>query len=259
MSRVEDVSARNIPLPIQREVRQRCGFGCVVCGLPLYEYDHLLGWATVRRHVAEEVTLLCDRHHREKTSGLLGDEAVLAANENPHNLQQGVSTPYDLHYYGDECEVIIGGNRFRQTDQGDGSSLVAIAVDGEVLVGFRLMDKHFLPILRIVDNVLWHSVSPWDIEWVGRRLTVRERPRAFLLEIQFNPPNQAHIQRGRLLRNGVEFRISPNETLINGKAVFSGNDFVGGLGIRVGQPIRGGRGHPEGEPLRANSRGAGAS
>ncbi len=34
-----------IPLPIQREVRQRCGFGCVICGLPLYDYDHIIGWA----------------------------------------------------------------------------------------------------------------------------------------------------------------------------------------------------------------------
>ena len=40
-------TSRNMPLPIQREVRQRCGFGCVVCGLPLYEYDHLLGWTNV--------------------------------------------------------------------------------------------------------------------------------------------------------------------------------------------------------------------
>ena len=61
----EQPTSRNIPLPIQREVRQRCGFGCVVCGMPLYEYEHLLGWAQVERHVATEITLLCDQHHRE--------------------------------------------------------------------------------------------------------------------------------------------------------------------------------------------------
>ena len=60
-----------IPSGIQREVRQRCGFGCVICGMPLYEYEHMKEWAIVREHVADDITLLCDQHHREKTSGLL--------------------------------------------------------------------------------------------------------------------------------------------------------------------------------------------
>lgn len=41
----EQPNSRNIPLPIQREVRQRCGFGCVICGMPLYEYEHMEEWA----------------------------------------------------------------------------------------------------------------------------------------------------------------------------------------------------------------------
>jgi hypothetical protein len=90
-------TSRNIPLPVQREVRQRCGFGCVICGLPLYEYEHLLGWANVHRHLSEEITLLCDQHHKEKTNGLLPIEDVMEANRSPYNLRDGVSKPYDLH------------------------------------------------------------------------------------------------------------------------------------------------------------------
>ena len=99
---MSEISSRDIPLPMQREIRQRCGFGCVLCGLPLYEYEHLLGWANVKRHVAEEITLLCDQHHREKTAGLLPIEKVREANKMPHNLREGVSKPYDLHYSGVE-------------------------------------------------------------------------------------------------------------------------------------------------------------
>jgi hypothetical protein len=66
---------------MEKEVRRRCGFGCVMCGLPLYEYDHILGWSNVQRHVAEEITLLCDMHHREKTNGLLPLDHVVAATE----------------------------------------------------------------------------------------------------------------------------------------------------------------------------------
>jgi hypothetical protein len=91
MSIQTSISSRNIPLSIQHEVRRRCGYGCVICGIPLYEYEHMLGWANVQRHVAEEITLLCDQHHRESTGGLLPIEAVREANSNPFNLRAGVS------------------------------------------------------------------------------------------------------------------------------------------------------------------------
>ena len=79
MSKRHDGSpARDIPLPIQREVRQRCGSGCVICGLPFYEYDHMLGCENVKSHVADEITLLCRLHHGGKTSGLLPAAAVVS-------------------------------------------------------------------------------------------------------------------------------------------------------------------------------------
>jgi hypothetical protein len=157
----ESPSPRNIPLPIQRQVRRRCGFGCVICGLPLYEYDHLLGWSSVRRHVAEEITLLCDQHHRE----------IEQANANPLNLQTGVSKPYDLHFTGDDCRVVIGSNLFETRDQGEGTALVPILVDGVALLSFVLLDGHLLLnmlvfdeanilVLRIQNNVLMYSASP---------------------------------------------------------------------------------------------------
>jgi hypothetical protein len=88
---IENPTSRNIPLPIQREIRQRCGFGCIICGLPLYEYEHMEGWASVKRHVAEEITLLCDKHHKEKTNGLLPLDMVREAINNPYNLREGIS------------------------------------------------------------------------------------------------------------------------------------------------------------------------
>src|ERR1700722_20606163 len=101
------VTGRDIPRPVQLEVRQRCVFGFVVCGLPIYEYDHLRDWASSHSHVADDLTLLCDRHHREKTHKLLPLEQVIEANRHPHNRKHGVSKPYDLHYSGNQCEVVI--------------------------------------------------------------------------------------------------------------------------------------------------------
>lgn len=214
-----------IPLPMKRAVRQRCGFGCVVCGMPLYEYEHLLGWAEVKRHVAAEITLLCDQHHREKTSGLLPADAVAAANSQPFNLRMGVSKPYDLHYSGSFCEAIVGGNSFTTTDAGYGTSMAAIVIDGTPMLGFVLADGHLLLhmnlfsetnelVLSIRNNELVYSVSPWDVRLVGRRLEIREASGQFLVDISFEPPNVVRVTRGRFLYNGVEIVLDPNYALI---------------------------------------------
>lgn len=228
-------NSRNIPAPIEREVRQRCGFGCVICGFPLYDYDHILGWANVKRHVADEITLLCNQHHGEKHRGLLPNEEVIEANKNPFNFRTGATTPYDLRYSGNECEALIGGNRFTTQDQGYGTKMVPISVDDTPLLGFVLTDGHLLLnlaifdeynslVLHIKNNQLRFSTNPWDVQLVGRNLVIREASRKILVDIRFEVPNRIVIDRGRFLRNGVEVLIRPNHLVITNNAmIFSDN------------------------------------
>ncbi|MCL6235765.1 cell division protein [Acinetobacter sp. ANC 5579] len=230
----EKPNSRNIPLPIQREVRQRCGFGCVICGMPLYEYEHMEEWALVKRHIADEITLLCDQHHREKTSGLLPKEQVRKANEKPFNLQEGISKPYLLHFSGEEAIVEIGGNIFSCKDQGYGTAMVPISVDGTPLIGLILADGHFLlnlvifneyntPILHIKNNQLIFKPLAWDIQLVGTTLTLRENHRKILIEIEFCPPNKVIFKRGRFLRNGIEILVRPTNILITNNSTIIKN------------------------------------
>jgi trigger factor len=219
------VQSRDIPEPIQREVRQRCGFGCVICGLPLYEYEHLRGWANVHRHVAEEITLLCDRHHREKTSGLLPLDDVIRADKDPFNKRSGVSKPYDLHFSGSEYKVKLGNNLITSSASGvavavsvDEIPLIAFsAADGHLLLHVLAFDKHNNVVLHISNNRLVYSISPWDIQFVGRNLIIREAKGEFLLDITFAVPNAIEIRRGHLLCNGVE-------TVIKSEYVVLAND-----------------------------------
>ncbi|USH04026.1 hypothetical protein K6Q96_08585 [Grimontia kaedaensis] len=244
MSTETEFTSRNIPLPIQREVRQRCGFGCVVCGMPLYEYEHMEEWAEVKRHVADEITLLCDQHHREKTAGLLPKEVVAYANSDPFNLRKGASKPYNLHFAGKTAEIVVGGNSFTCEDHGYGTAMVPLSVDGTPLIGLVLTDGHLLlnlvvfdecnvPILHIKNNQLLYSIEPWDIQLVGKKLTVREAARKILIEIEFMPPNKVIINKGRFLRNGVEVLIRPSNILVtNNNTLISGcraHNCFGGL------------------------------
>ena len=227
----QPATSRNIPLPIQREVRQRCGFGCVICGMPLYEYEHMEEWAEVHRHVAAEITLLCDHHHREKTNGFLPKEAVRAANAAPYNLREGASKPYSLHFSGTEATVEIGGNSFTCQDGGHGTEMIPLLIDNTPLVGIILSDGHFLlnvvifdecniPVLHIRNNQLVYSTDPWDIQLVGTTLTLREKAGKILIEFVFLPPNKVRVVRGRFLRNGVEVLVRPENILVTNNSTF---------------------------------------
>lgn len=57
----------NIPAKLKRKVRQRCGFGRIICGLPIYEYDHIVEYSKTKHHNEGELTLLCPTHHSMKT------------------------------------------------------------------------------------------------------------------------------------------------------------------------------------------------
>jgi len=213
------MASRDIPEDVAREVRQRCGFGCVICGLPLYEYEHLEGFATVHRHLADEMTLLCNLHHAERTKRLLTLDAVRAANDNPHNRRNGVSTPYDLHYTGSACRVRLGSMTFAADVGAAGAALIPVTIDENAPIWFAFEDGHYLlnaklfdvndqVILRITNNQLVYSVLPWDITFVGRTLILREAKRRILLEISFQLPNEIVIDRAVFRYKGVTVVVS---------------------------------------------------
>ena len=239
-----------IPSEIQREVRQRCGFGCVVCGLPIYEYEHRLEWAEVKRHVADEITLLCRQHHGEKTHNLLPKENVIEANKNPYNKREGVSKSYMLHYSGDGVTVKLGDNIFSYTGMLEGYEFAPLVIDGVPIIKFRRSQNNLLlsflacdennkVFLEIVDNEIVFSAGQWDAEWVGQALTIRESHKKILLKLRFNPPNEIFVSKGRILRNGVELMVAEDYLfLTNSACVYGGNKTRNcQVGISIGHPI----------------------
>lgn len=241
-----------IPVEIKREVRQRCGFGCVVCGIPLYEYeyDHMIEWSDVHRHVAEEITLLCNLHHGEKTRGLLPKDAVVEANKKPYNKRSGISTNYLLHYSGANVYITIGGSRFEYENLVEGSVFVPLLVDGIPMIAFKLeQGKLFLnfiafnefnkPIIQIRDNELVHDTQQWDIEWVAQNLTIKQSKGEILLQLVFRPPNGISISKGRILRNGLELLVGDGYIFNTNNAIFLGSASTHNstVGFSIGYPL----------------------
>lgn len=213
-------SRPDIPDPIMREVRQRCGFGCVICGRLLYDYDHIVDWAIVQKHEAPNITLLCDQHHRDKTAGLLPVATVIAADQNPYCKRAGATASYCLHYSGNACEIHLGDSCITRTDIVDGTTVNAIYVDGKPLLAFTFEDGQLFLTLNVYDekgnrilwiekNVLKHTAGSWDIEWKRRNLVIRAAPRNFTLDMIFDPPGRVLIQSGRFCFRGLEVQVRP--------------------------------------------------
>lgn len=215
----QDKESRNIPYPIKREVRQRCGFGCVICGLPLYEYDHIVEWSETKEHEASNITLLCDKHHKEKTHELLPIEKVIEANKNPYNKQKGHSSPLALHYSkSDIIEIAIGNCNFKFQNPQDGFTLTPFSIYDHPVIQFKLdQEQLFLSlwtcnkedklILTIKENELVYATDSWDIEMKKRNLVLREGHGSILLGLLFKVPNKIAVKRGFLSLAGVDIIV----------------------------------------------------
>lgn len=216
-----------IPAAVKRAVRQRCGFGCVVCGLPLYTYEHMYDWAKTHSHAEDELTLLCDRHQSERTKGLLPREAVLAANAAPVNTKSGVSEPYDgLHFSGSSGELILGNNRFLS----QGMRLVPLLANGEEPLVFdfadgslkfsaHVRDKDGTAVLLVVENELVYSTDSWDIDFVGRQLTLRNAPGELHFQVRFDPPGRVVISRLDITYGDVRVFVDAQGLHVRGPGV----------------------------------------
>ncbi|MER6268322.1 hypothetical protein [Streptomyces sp900105755] len=180
-------------------------------------------WSKTKRHVASEITLLCNFHHAEKTRGFLSAADVVKADGNPKNLRTSDSAPYNLHFSGEVCLVNIGGNRvlhyFSHSPVAN-----ALMIDGFPVIKFEQSNEHLLLSLRIYgrggrrlleidENELVYSVDSWDIELVGTALTIRDGLRKILAEIKFDPPQGITISRGIFARGGHVIRVEPDYLL----------------------------------------------
>jgi hypothetical protein len=219
-----DASRRGIPEGIKREVRQRCGFGCVVCGAPVYEYHHMIEWSISHHHDPNEITLLCPNDHAEATgpNASLPSSVVREFDANPATLRVGMTSSRRLHYRGD-VSVVVGGMTARRS----GSSFTALSIggekviwvdleDGAPLLGAHIWDKNGATLLRIKRGEWSHSVTPWDVTFVSNVLTMREAKGRFLIQVRFATPDTFAVDRGVFYGGQRDTVVTPGVLILDG-------------------------------------------
>lgn len=82
--------SRHIDENIARTIRKACGYGCVRCGMALYEYEHIdPEFAEAHKHNPERMALLCGSCHNAVTRKTLSKLAVKKARLEPWCLKNG--------------------------------------------------------------------------------------------------------------------------------------------------------------------------
>ena len=198
----------------------------------------MYGYKKARGHIADEITLLCDKHHKEKTNNLLPLAHVLQANRKPINVSMGVSEPYGLHYSGVNCLVRMGSLWF----SGERSKLVPLLMNDDEVVAFHFEEGQIFlssciraeggDIALLIDkNEVIYSTDAWDVEFVGNTLTIRSAFRDILIRIRFRPPSTIDVLRMNVTYRGVTAKLNGRGLYVNGpggrKRTFERGSFSG--------------------------------
>lgn len=207
--------SRTIPEEIKRQVRQECGFGCVVCGLSIATYEHIdPAFKDAKEHDPSKIAYLCGGCHDRVTRGVWSKEKVLEARLNPWCIQHGrchdsfdISVPHPV--------IWVGPNEIINIDK-------ILSIDDHVILSIEPPQQEGEPytisgefyddsgnLLFVIDRNEWlGNIKSWDIETVGRTLTIRKAARRIALRITALPPKGILIEGADMFCRHARFTVN---------------------------------------------------
>lgn len=239
---------RDIPPGVQRKVRQRCYFACVVCGRLPYHYDHFAPeFAEATAHLAEGITLLCPICHQNKSSGRLSNEEVARHNAKPFcRTNDAVWT----HRVGDEPITL----KFAGTILAKGED-VGVLLRGKPILGLRksdegrweltgsLRDPSGRHTITFENDQVIVSRGSWDVTFEGTKLTVRSGLGEIVAEMVFDAESRTvELTRLSMVHDKTKLTGSSKGLQIDTDAVkdfhLIGGQNIGGITVGEGGGIR---------------------
>ncbi|GAB2938920.1 hypothetical protein [Hafnia psychrotolerans] len=213
---------RTIPADVKREIRKRCGFGCVICGLAFYDYEHFdPDFVDAEEHLAEGMTLLCSQCNQKRARNRLSAETVARANKLPKCLEKGFAhesfdfhtDPIRIQFAGVEfydCKHLITVNNIPLL------SVLPPENEGEpVRLSGIFTDSLGRESLRIEDNEFSVSAGSWDVESEGSVIVFRRKLRDIFLRIKLIPPTGLVVEEIDMLFRGVRLKGNSKELNIS--------------------------------------------
>jgi len=210
--------SRAVPSEVKRTIRQQCGFGCVICGSGIIQYEHVEPeFHDATEHDPDCMTILCPQCHAKITTGFWSKEKVLEAMKSPLCKTKGFSKEvFDLGnahpilqfcgvlLYNCSIPILVHGTPLFQIEkpEEDGSPFL--------LSGFFSDSKGNVS-LKIVSNEWQASSNNWDVEVSGSAITIREAKGDIHLKLVVEPPHKIIVERLNMFLDGMTFQANGNE------------------------------------------------
>lgn len=212
---------RTIPEDIKRQVRQECGFGCVICGIAIVVYEHIdPKFSDSKEHDPQKMALLCGACHDRATKGIWSKNKVLEARRNPMTFNRGCAR--DAFDFKDPFELFVGNNHVRNVRcvirrQSNEDEWMTIeppeAPDAPPLLSAKFYDPTGLPALEIRQNEWFCSTGVWDLEVTGPLIVVRTARRQVMLRLKARPPHGLEIQYLKMSFQDTGILVQANGTV----------------------------------------------
>lgn len=207
--------SRYITADVASQVRRECGFGCVLCGESVVDYEHIEPeFADARSHEPENIALLCDGCHGKVTRRIWSKEKVAEARKNPFCKKSGFSWG-ELDTGSRVPSFVFGSNLvtnvgpiFKIDDAVLFGTLPPEEPGSPFRVSAQFFDDQSQPIMKIVDNQ-WklNSNKAWDFKHVGPRIHVRGTDQADRLDLLIAGRDTIVIERMRFTYHGISIEI----------------------------------------------------
>ena len=201
--------SRNIPSEKKRKIRKDCGFGCVVCGGAIYEYEHIEPeFAETKTHEVDKIALLCGNCHLKVTKGLWSKEKIWGHRKDPFCVRQGNSRYLMDISVKNKINIILGKCVFINTTN-------IIEIDNKVILKIlppeikntppriiaNFFDQHGMEVASINKNEWIGNAAAFDIEFIGSEISIRSKKYEIDLKIKITHPNIINISRLNLKYN----------------------------------------------------------
>lgn len=202
---------RYIPSHIAREVRKRCGFGCLFCRCAIVEYDHFdPEYKDAKRHEADGIVALCGTHHTVRGNGQISTQQVRERLDRLREQPLFSRYQFEVQKY---PEVEIGRTRIigvRRILEVDGEELLSFdppeTVGAPPLLNARFYNRKGILAAEIVRNEWRAHVNNWDVVVSGDAYTVRSNPRKIVLELCLRN-GKVTIKQMSLKRNDASIKV----------------------------------------------------
>lgn len=233
--------SRTIPPHIKREVRKRCGFGCIVCGCGLIQYEHVEPeFHEAKFHDPEAIVTLCPTCHASVTSKFWSKERVKRHALDPACLKDGFLKHVFDFYTDGHPSVQFGGALLKNCPtpiEVFGTPLLTIrppeCKGGPFLLSGTFCDKAGNPTLKIVDNEWIAFSDSWDVQVSAGGITVRNGPGDIVLKLTVLPPHTLVVERLKMKYGFVDIDITADKLMVNTNAIIGCTMDGGAVGISL--------------------------